>query len=301
MAIEVLPVTNTIGAEVRGVDLRTCSDEEFETVRRALHMHQVIFLRGAALSPDDHLAVARRFGTPSIFPISRLRGATEPSLQVISDGPDSPPTAEMWHTDVTWIATPPRYALLCGEVIPAAGGDTLWASMTAAYEALSPTMQEILAGLEVEHTTDSFVDSILGRGGHSSEAQDLADQLKMAYPRVVVHPLVRTHPENGRRILFIGGPSRDRIKGLRRVESDALLGFLAHHVADERFQCRWRWSAGDLAIWDERSTMHRAAADHFPQHRTVRRIEIDGDRPYFDPDAHPTAAVPEPDRSRLSA
>ncbi|WP_305091375.1 TauD/TfdA family dioxygenase [Prescottella sp. R16] len=300
MTIEVLPVTNSIGAEVRGVDLRTCDDTTFDAVRRALHEHQVIFLRGAQLDPESHLAVARRFGTPSIFPLARLQGATEPSLQVITDGPDSPPTAEMWHTDVTWISTPPRYALLCGEIVPAAGGDTLWASMTAAYDALSPTMQEMLAGLEIEHTTDSFVDSILERGGGSSEARALADRLNDAYPRVVRHPLVRTHPENGRRILFIGGPSMDRITGMRRDESDALLGFLRNHVTDERFQCRWRWTAGDLAIWDERSTMHRAAADHFPQHRTVRRIEIDGDRPYFDRDAHP-AAVGEADRAPLNA
>lgn len=286
MTIEVLPVTNSIGAEVRGVDLRSCSDTELEAVRDALHEHQVIFLRAAHLSPEDHLAVARRFGTPSIFPLARLKGATEPSVQVISDGPDSPPTAEMWHTDVTWTATPPRYALLCGEVVPAAGGDTLWASMTAAYEALSPAMQEMLAGLEIEHTTDSFVESLLERGNHTPEARALADRLNDAYPRVVVHPLVRTHPENGRRILFLGGASMDRIRDMRRDESDALLDFLRRHVTDERFQCRWRWSPGDLAIWDERSTMHRAAADHFPQHRTVCRIEIDGDRPYFDPEAH---------------
>ncbi|BCN60872.1 TauD/TfdA dioxygenase family protein [Prescottella equi] len=282
MAIEISALTTAIGAEIRGVDLRTCDEATFADVRDALHEYQVVFVRGAHLDADDHLAVARRFGVPSIFPIARLQGATEPSLQVISDGPDSPPTAEMWHTDVTWISTPPRYALLCGEVIPDAGGDTLWASMTAAHDALSPTMQNILAGLEVEHTIDSFVESILERGHDSPQAQALADRLRATYPRTVVHPLIRTHPENGRRILFIGGPSMHRIKGMRRDESDALLGFLRNYATDERFQCRWRWSPGDLAIWDERSTMHRAAADHFPRYRTVRRIEIDGDRPYFD-------------------
>lgn len=285
MSIQVLPITGSIGAEVRGVDLRTCDDETFEAVREALHEHQVVFLRGAHLDADDHLQVAERFGTPSIFPLARLNGATQPSLQVISDGPDNPPTAEMWHTDVTWISTPPKYALLCGEVIPQAGGDTLWASMTAAYDALSPIMQEMLSGLEVEHTSDSFVESIHERSGGSAEGQALADKLLASYPRIVIHPLVRTHPENGRRILFIGGPSMHKIKGMRRDESDALLRFLAGYVTDERFQVRWRWTAGDIAIWDERSTMHRAAADHFPQHRTVRRIEVDGDRPFFDPAA----------------
>lgn len=285
MTFEVVPVSGSIGAEVRGVDLRTCTDEVLERVRAVLHEYQVVFLRESHLSADEHLSVAARFGTPSTFPLAKLKGATTPSMQVIADGPDSPPTAEMWHTDVTWISTPPRYALLCAEVVPTRGGDTLWASMTAAYDALSPLMQDFLAGLEVEHTTDSFVESILERGENSSQAQELADRLHAAYPRIVVHPIVRTHPETGRRILFIGGPSMHRIVGMRRDESDALLGFLKNYVTDERFQCRWRWARGDVAIWDERSTMHRSAADHFPQYRSIRRMEIDGDRPYFDPEA----------------
>lgn len=285
MTFEVVPVSGSIGAEVIGVDLRTCTYEELERVRTTLHEYQVVFLRGAHLSADEHLSVAKRFGTPSTFPLAKLKGVTTPSMQVISDSPDSPPTAEMWHTDVTWISTPPRYALLCGEVVPTRGGDTLWASMTTAYDALSPRMQDFLAGLEAEHTTASFVESILARGENSSEARELSDKLRAAYPRVVVHPIVRTHPENGRRILFIGGPSIHRIIGIRQDESDAILGFLKNFVTDERFQCRWRWAPGDLAIWDERSTMHRSAADHFPQYRTIRRIEIDGDRPYFDPEA----------------
>ncbi len=259
MAIEISALTTAIGAEIRGVDLRTCDEATFADVRDALHEYQVVFVRGAHLDADDHLAVARRFGVPSIFPIARLQGATEPSLQVISDGPDSPPTAEMWHTDVTWISTPPRYALLCGEVIPDAGGDTLWASMTAAHDALSPTMQNMLAGLEVEHTTDSFVESILCAATTATGAGPRRSP-RATYPRTVVHPLIRTHPENGRRILFIGGPSMHRIKGMRRDESDALLGFLRNYVTDERFQCRWRWSPGDLAIWDE-------TLDHAPGRR----------------------------------
>lgn len=283
MTIEIVPVSGCIGAEIQGVDLRTCTDSELEQVRDLLHEYEVVFFRGANLSEEEHLAVARRFGTPSTFPLARLRGVSEPSMQVISDGPDSPPTAEHWHTDVTWIQTPPRYALLCGLLIPWRGGDTLWGSMTAAYDALSPTMQSMLAGLEVQHSSSSMEEWLLEQGD-TPETKAFIEKLRVAYPHPV-HPLVRTHPDNGKRILFLGGSSAKRIKGMSVAESDALLDFVRQHVADERFQCRWRWSEGDLAIWDERSTMHRSAADHFPQHRSIRRIEIDGDAPYFDAEA----------------
>ncbi|WP_182358457.1 TauD/TfdA dioxygenase family protein [Tomitella gaofuii] len=276
-------VTATIGAVLEGVSLATCSDDEFESVSEALHEHQVVFVRGAHLTPDEQLSVARRLGTPSIYPLARLRGVTEPALQSIEDGPDSPPTAEIWHTDVSWTETPPGYAVLCGVTIPPYGGDTLWASMFEAYDELSAPIRTLVDGLVGEHTTESIVESILQRGKGSPEAHATVERLHAAYPQVLTHPIVRTHPVSGRRALFLGGQSLRRIRGLAARESDALLGMLRAHVADERFQCRWRWQEGDVAIWDERSTMHRAAADHFPQRRHVRRVEVDGDRPYFDP------------------
>ena len=144
--LEIRPVTGALGAEVRGVDLRTVDDAGFEQVRALLHEHEVLFFPGADLSEDEHMAVGRRFGEVAVFPVARLYGATEPRFQVITDGPDSRPTADQWHTDVTWITEPPDYALLAATVVPERGGDTLWASMTAAYEGLSPTMQEIVAG-----------------------------------------------------------------------------------------------------------------------------------------------------------
>lgn len=282
MAFHVEKLTATIGATLSGVDLVDCAEDEFERARDALHKHQVIFIRGADLAPDQQLAVARRLGTPSIYPLARLRGVTEPALQSIEDGPDSPPTAEIWHTDVTWTDTPPSYAVLCGITIPPYGGDTLWSSMFAAYDALSAPIRALVDGLVGEHTTESITESILTRGKGSEDAHNMVEKLRAAYPSVLTHPIVRTHPVTRRRALFLGGQSLRRITGLAPHESDALVAMLKAHAADERFQCRWRWQEGDVAIWDERSTMHRAAADHFPQHRVVRRIEVDGDRPYFE-------------------
>ena len=293
MALRATPVAGALGAEISGVDLRNLDDDTFEQVRAALHHYEVIFFPGAALTPDEHMALARRFGSLSVFPMSKLLGVTEPKFQVITDGPDSPPEADDWHTDVTWTECPPKYALLHAEVIPERGGDTLWASMTAAHDALSPTMQRILAGLEVEHDNEAFIAGMQRKLGVNEQTEALARRLREAYPPVR-HPLVRTHPDTGRRALFLGGQFMRRIVGLTDAESRALLDLLARHIEDARFQCRWRWQPGDLAIWDERSTNHRSAGDHFPQHRSIRRIEVDGDRPYFDPDApvrDPAASV----------
>ncbi|MGO8860099.1 MAG: TauD/TfdA dioxygenase family protein [Acidimicrobiales bacterium] len=278
--METVPVAGALGAEVRGVDLRSLSGDQIAGVLDALHHYEVIFFRAANLTPEEHMKAATAFGEIAIFPLSRLTGATEPTFQVISDGPDSPSQADYWHTDVTYVAEPPKYALLQAEVVPERGGDTLWASMTAAYEALSPTMQQLLAGLEVVHDCQSFVAGMRKKvDGPAMEL--LGEKMLEAYPPVT-HPLVRSHPDTGRRSLFLGGRFMRHIEGMHDDESRALLDLLAHHIEDPRFHCRWRWQPGDLAIWDERCTNHRSAGDYFPQVRSIRRVEIAGDRPYFD-------------------
>lgn len=279
--MEIVAVSGALGGEVRGVDLRSLGAGQLGGVLDALHRYEVIFFRGANLTAEEHMEVAAAFGEIAIFPLSRLNGATQPTFQTITDGPDSPSLADHWHTDVTYVATPPKYALLHAEVIPERGGDTLWASMTAAYNALSPTMQKVLAGLEVVHDCQSFVAGMRTKGSGATMEQ-LATKMLEAYPPVT-HPLVRTHPDTKKRALFLGGEFMRRINGMHESESRALLDYLSHHIEDPRFHCRWRWQPGDLAIWDERCTNHRSAGDYFPQVRSIRRVEIAGDRPYFDP------------------
>lgn len=279
--MEIIPLTGALGAEIRGVDLRSI-DDDLATVRAALLEHEVIFFREAHLSEPEHLELGRRFGTPSIYPIPRLMGLTEPTMTVIEDGPDSPNKADQWHTDVTWTATPPAFALLHMEVKPAIGGDTLWCSATKAYDLLSPAMQEFLCGLTVTHHNEGFIRRMIEKTGDPHH--ELIAGLREHYPPVV-HPMIRTHPETGKRAILWARNFIDRINELTDAENDAVLGYLERHVNDPRLHCRWAWREGDLAIWDERSTLHRAAADHWPQRRVIRRCEIDGTRPYFEPAA----------------
>ncbi len=282
-----------LGAVLSGIDLRDdLSDAAESVLRDALAEHEVIFLRDQQITAERQLEVAEIFGTPSLYPISKLFGATEPECSVIEDTADSPPTTDNWHTDVTWIESPPVAALLTALVVPPVGGNTMWASTTAAYDALSDAMKERLDGLEVLHSNwPGFCETAERKSG----VEGLGQKIREQYPEVV-HPLVRTHPVTGRRSLYInasdGGSSTGVMKtivGMNPGESSAILGFLAEHINQPKFHCRWAWTQYDLAIWDERVTNHRGVADHHPEHRVVRRCTVDGERPYFDPEVRPSA------------
>ena len=277
--MQIRRVSGALGAEITDVDLRD-PDLDFEALYQTFLEHEIIFLREVHLSEDEQLALGRRFGTPSIYPVARVLGATEPSMTVIEDGPDSPPLADRWHTDVTWTATPPKAALLHMELTPEFGGDTVWASATRAYEALSPQVQSFFASLTIRHSNEDFLKRVAEKGG--KRAEGIVEAIERDYGPVE-HPLVRTHPETGKRALLYAEGFIDHVVGVSQAESDMVLKFLREHVADVSLHCRWQWREGDLAIWDERSTLHRAAGDHFPQRRIIRRLEIDGDRPYLDP------------------
>ena len=277
--MQVRRVAGALGAEITGVDLRD-PDLDFDAVYQAFLENEVIFFRGAHLTEEEHLALGRRFGTPSIYPVFRVMGATEPTMTVIKDGPHSPNAADRWHTDVTWIATPPKAALLHMELAPEFGGDTLWASATRAYETLSPAVKEFFCSLTIVHSNEGYLERVAEKAGERADA--ISEAIARDYGPVE-HPLVRTHPETGKRALLYAEGFISHVAGVSRAESDMVLDFLREHVAEVSLHCRWQWQNGDLAIWDERSTLHRSAADHFPQERIIRRLEIDGDRPYFDP------------------
>ncbi len=279
--IKLRRVSGSLGAEVQQVNLGELDDATFEEIHRALLEHEVLFFPNSGVDDDGQMALARRFGQPSVFPLLRVMGATGPTFQVIEDGPDSPNAADYWHTDVTWTSEPPKVALLRAGVVPAAGGDTMWGSMTRAYDVLSPVMQDFLSSLEVIHDNESFIRAAGPKMGNTDETKRILDQLRVEYPPVT-HPLVRTHPETGRRAIFYGGDFMRRIVGMSQSESDAILAFVTEHIDQSRLQCRWSWAPGDLAIWDERSTVHQAVNDHFPQRRTVHRCVVDGDSPFFD-------------------
>jgi taurine dioxygenase len=281
--LDIRPVAGALGAEILGVDLHDLDDATLAAVRSVLIDHEVVFFRGAHLDDDAHLALAGRLGPLRPFPIRRLLGDDTPGVSAITDGGDVRPQADDWHTDVTWTADPPEFALLRATVVPERGGATLWASMTAAYDALSPPIADLLCRLTVHHDNTSFIAGVVeAMGVETAEELDLPERLRRGYPGVD-HPFVRTHPESGRRAILWGGRFMRHVVGLSPVESAGVLDLVERHVSDPRFGCRWDWEVGDLAIWDERSTIHRSAADHWPQHREVRRVEVGGDRPSLDP------------------
>jgi taurine dioxygenase len=261
------PISGTLGAEVIDADLCRVDDVMFRQIHTALLEHQVLFFRETKLSDEQHIALAERWGNISVFPLNKVLGSTEGSFQVIHDGPDSPPAADQWHTDVTWTPLPPKVALLRATLVPERGGDTMWGSMTAAYDALSGPIKTLLEGLEVRHDSTSFIESVVKKiGPEQANAMKLEAKLKAEYPGID-HPMIRTHPETGKRAIFFGGGFMRYVVGLDAHESDAILRMVREHIEQPRFHCRWSWKPGDLAIWDERSTVHRAIGDNFPRER----------------------------------
>jgi taurine dioxygenase len=267
--LQLTPLTPALGALVEGLDLRApLAEETRERLRDALVRHLVLFFRGQPLSDAEHLAFASVFGTPNVFPTTAARGLDEP-LEWIVDGPESPPKADLWHTDVAFLERPPDAAVLCMQETPPSGGDTLWLSLHALHDALSPEMQELVADLEQDlHPGPNFRATTIHLWGEEVYRR-VADRFAGAR-----HPLVRIHPVSGRPALFLCGAYVRGIAGLHEDESDALLAFLRSRLHDPNAQLRWKWRAHDVAVWDERCTNHRALSDHFPARRVVRRCTV---------------------------
>jgi taurine dioxygenase len=195
-------------------------------------------------------------------------------VQILESTPERPSKIELWHSDMTFRPTPPALTLLHGRVIPPYGGDTLWASATRAFETLSEPMQRLLDGLYAVHDfRHGFQESLAEPGG----AERLADAIAANPP--MRHPVIRTHPQTGRKAVFVNGLFTTRIEGLTRRESDSLLDFLCRHVVTEEFTVRLTWQRDTVAIWDNRATQHKPVNDFFPQHRLMHRVTVAGDRP----------------------
>lgn len=275
--MQVKPLTPTIGALVEGVDLsQPVSDDLAAQVRQALLDHQVIFFEDQRLTPVQHRDFAARFGPLHTHPL--YPGVPEaPELFILDNHAGNPTDNDAWHTDVTFIETPPMGSILYAKSLPANGGDTVWANMRAAYEALSPRFRDFLAGLDAVHDfARGFpVRGIVAKGAGAEKHARAAEE----HPPVL-HPVVRTHPETGADGLFVNYGFTERIKGLRRAESDAILAMLFAHVQKPEFQVRFRWSEGALAFWDNRVTQHYAVNDYLPHRRIMNRATVLGDRPY---------------------
>lgn len=270
-------LTGSLGALVEGLHLGSLDTSEFEAVRDALTENKVLFFRDQHLTEDQHLALVSRWEKPMIFPVSALLGRGNPMGMVI-DTPESPPDADNWHTDITWWHEPPSVAVLCALTIPETGGDTMWLDLERVYERLSPTMQALCQQLSAHHAPGAkFIAA--NRRIMGDEVGDLiATRLTGSH-----HPLVRSHPISGRPSLFLSSFIQ-KIDGMTATESDDFLRLLRRGLDDPNMHVRWHWRPGDVAIWDEASTNHRALADHYPQYREMRRCTAEGERPWFSPD-----------------
>lgn len=267
-----------IGAQVSDVNLsRPLSDAQFEQLYHALIRHQALFFRDQPLTPQQQRALAARFGDLHIHPVYPHAPDVE-EIIVLDTHDDNPPDNDNWHTDVTFIDTPPAGAILAAKKLPETGGDTLWASGIAAYEALSEPFQVLLSGLQAEH---DFTKSFQEFKYRQSEEEHVRWKLAVENNPPLQHPVIRTHPVSGKQALFVNEGFTTRIVNLSQKESDALLNFLFAHITKPEFQVRWRWQENDVAIWDNRVTQHYANADYLPARRIMHRATILGDKPFY--------------------
>lgn len=265
--ISIRPLTCNIGAEVHGVDLsQPLSDDTVEGIHDALMQHQVVFFRDQQLSHDAHKRLGRYFGELAIH--SAVAGLDDhPEIVRIHADADSNFIAgEDWHSDLSEDPEPPMGSILYLHTVPDVGGDTLFSSMYAAYDALSPQMKELLDPLTAIHDSNHIY-------------RELFPNVEKTYPRNS-HPVVRTHPVTKRKCLFVNQSKTVRIEGLPKKEGKALLAFLCDHVKNPNFQVRFRWQPNSVAFWDNRCTQHMATWDYFPATRSGFRVTIAGDRPY---------------------
>jgi taurine dioxygenase len=270
VTLDVRPLTRAIGAEVHGLDLREPLDDATVTaLRAALLEHLVLFFRDQPIDDDQHLAFAQHFGPLSISPVA-TRYQDKPSVTVLDQVNPKGEGADEWHSDNTFIAEPPMASILRAVQLPELGGDTCFASMYAAYEALSPPMRALLDGMRAVHDITRSLQKAI-RDGHSS--LDLAEMQQRCPP--VEHNVVVTHPETGRKALFLNRNSTTRLTGLSERENDVLLPFLFDHVRSPEFQCRFHWAPGSIAFWDNRAVQHYAVADYL-ERRVMHRATIAG-------------------------
>jgi taurine dioxygenase len=269
--IQVQPLAGSLGAEITGVDLsQPIDDPTQKEIHDAWMQHQVLFLRRQRITRDQHKAFARRFGELHVHAVLRqLESEGHPEIVVLESNEKLRFVADSWHSDVTFEREPPMGSILRAVLAPDYGGDTLWASMYAAYEALSDAMQRMLSGLRAQHSGDFF----------NYVTKDSAQKQALAKNDGAVHPVIRTHPVTGRKSIFVNSAFTKSIVGMKPAESRALLAFLYDHVSQPDFSVRFHWETDSIAMWDNRCTQHRVVRDRIEAPRRMERVTLLGDVP----------------------
>lgn len=274
--ITVRPIAGALGAEIEGVDIGSGLDTAtVAEVRQALLDHLVIFFRDQEMTSENFLAFAQAFGRPSQYPLLPGIEGFPMITEVAKLEHEANNFGGIWHSDTTYLDCPPMGSMLYALEVPPFGGDTMWANQYLAYETLSGPMRGILDGLvgistsakaDVSKTRE---DMIRNAGG------DL-----LVRDRIAEHPVVRTHPETGRKSLFVNVAHTSHFKGMTEAESAPILEFLFQHQVRPEFTCRFRWSRSSLAFWDNRASQHNPINDYHGFRRVMRRITLAGEKPH---------------------
>lgn len=273
-SFDLQPLTPTIGAEIAGIDLRHALDvQTLRDLRTALLDWKVLFFRDQDITTDQHLAFAANFGKLEVHPFAPHKPGY-PEVLAITHNRESRGRENTWHSDVTWRLEPSLGSILRSLEIPPVGGDTLFADMYAAYDGLTDEVKERIEGRTAIHDFAFFRTRMRKLG--KSEAE--IEEYNKAYPPAE-HPVVRTHPETGKKAIYVNAAFTQHIVDMDADESAKLLRHLYAQAAIPEYQCRFRWSVNALAFWDNRASQHYAASDYWPAVRRMERVTIIGDRP----------------------
>ena len=272
-------ITPNIGAVVTGVDFsQPLVETQQHEIEQALLTHQVLFFRKQAITPKQQADFARQFGSLHIHPIFP-QADNQPEIVLLDNHKTDLRDNAIWHTDVTFSEPPPLGSILAAKQVPSFGGDTLWSSSYAAYDNLSPAFRAFLAGLTATHNIiQSFPQE---RFGNTPEGFAQWQQAQIDNPPVV-HPVIRTHPVTGKKLIFVNEGFTTKINELSDSESKSVLNFLFQHISKPEFTVRWHWQNDDIAFWDNRATQHYATHDYGDTvHRVMHRATINGDKPFY--------------------
>ncbi|MFO1014270.1 MAG: TauD/TfdA family dioxygenase [Caulobacteraceae bacterium] len=272
-SIDIVRSAGALGAEIQGVDLsRDLDNETFDDIHQAFLDHQVIFFRDQNLTPDQHKAFGRRFGPLNIHPYVKGMEEHPEIMEIIKEPSDKVNFGGGWHSDMSFLPTPSIGSILYAVEVPPSGGDTLFASQISAYEALSPGLKATLEGLNAVHSSEREYSS-QGQSAQKRGSMTVAEADGMIGE--AIHPVVKIHPETGRKALYVNPAFTMRFEGWRARESKPLLDYLFDHCRYEAFTCRFRWEKGSVAFWDNRSVWHFALNDYPGQRRHMRRVTVD--------------------------
>ena len=273
--ITITPIAGALGAEITGIDLtQPLRSDDVAAMRRALLDHLVIFFHDQPLRPENFMAFAEAFGTPVEYPLVKGIDGFPLIIEIVKREDETTNFGGIWHADTTYLPEPPMGSMLHAQKVPPHGGDTLFANQYLAYEALSEPLRGFLDGLAAV-STSAKADVSRTREDMVRGAGDVQQ-----HNYIAEHPAVRTHPETGRRALYVNVAHTSHFKGMSEEESAPILNYLFQHQVKPEFTCRFRWRVGSLAFWDNRAAQHNPVNDYHGQRRVMRRITLAGERPY---------------------